>query len=936
MTTQTLDWNEYIETARAVAAEGTVLIENNGVLPFSKGTKLAVFGRIQANYYKSGTGSGGMVAVDHVITIPEALKQTGTVELNAELESIYTAWLKEHPFDEGVGWAAEPWSQEEMPVSSELAKKIAAQTDTALYIVGRTAGEEQDNKDEEGSYRLSKTEEEVLAVLRQNFKKLVVVLNVGNTINMDFIAKYKPDAVLYAWHGGMVGALGTADVLCGKVCPSGRLTDTIAKKIEDYPAFANFGSEERNFYCEDIYVGYRYFETLAPEAVLYPFGYGLSYSTFKTENQNFNCDGQKVTFDVKVTNTGSFTGKHSVLIFANQPQGKLGKPKLVLCSFAKTAELKPSESQILNICVKLNDLASFDDTGKTGNKSCMVLEAGKYNFYSGSDVKNIDFAGSFDLALTIVTEKLSQALTPQVDFERFVPVQKGDKFEVGKELLKTTPNLQVKHRAEALEALKNSYKIEENTSSSYTFSDFAEGKITAQQFLSTLSNDDLSSIVRGEGMGSPKVTPGTAAAFGGVNKHLQSLGVPCGCCTDGPSGLRLDSGNQAFSMPNGTMQACTFNPELITKLYTFTSLELIYNKVDILLGPGMNIHRYPLCGRNFEYFSEDPLITGKFGAAIIRGLHTYGVTGSAKHFCGNNQELKRQEIDSIISERALREIYLKGFEILVKEAGGDVMMTTYGSVNGTWTGSNYDLNTQILRNEWGFKGIVMTDWWANLSEENGAPNKTNFAAMVKAQNDLYMVCSDASANNHGDNTLTSLEKGSLERAELLRCAENILTFLAKSESYKRLQKCGTVVKIINRPDTAEDEVGDITYYTVEDEFVIDLQNVECQKGTSYSFALDVPKPGLFHGEIVGKTESGSVAQVPVTLRANGVSAASFTWNGTNGEWVALEKDLPFFTRYTVAKLYFAQNGLKLKQFSLKRLKDIDPKLMFDVEKINED
>ena len=272
-----------------------------------------------------------------------------------------------------------------------------------------------------------------------------------------------------------------------------------------------------------------------------------------------------------------------------------------------------------------------------------------------------------------------------------------------------------------------------------------KGKI--EDFVAQMTDYDLVCIIRGEGMGSPKVTPGTASAFGGVAPHLKDMGIPCACCADGPSGIRIDTGTKAFSLPNGTLIASTFNTVLTEQLFELLGYEMEKNKVDSILGPGMNIHRHPLNGRNFEYFSEDPVLTGRLASAELKGLRKAGVTGTLKHFCGNNQETHRHEIDSVISERALREIYLKGFEIAVKEGKASSIMTTYGAVNGVWTAGRYDLNTTILREEWNFSGVVMTDWWANINETGNPPDKKNFAAMVRSQNDLYMVCSDSSTNS---------------------------------------------------------------------------------------------------------------------------------------------------------------------------------------------
>lgn len=303
----TLDWNEYTAAARSAVAEGVVLLENNGVLPLKKEENLAVFGRIQEHYYKSGTGSGGMVNVDRVWSIPDGLTECG-ISLNEELRRVYAEWERLHPFDYGVGWGGEPWSQEEMPLDDAVCAAAAGQSAAALCIIGRTAGEEQDATDTEGSYRLTALELDMLKKVRAHFRKMTVLLNVGGIIDMSFVGEVRPDAVLYGWQGGMIGGLGTADVLTGRACPCGRLTDTIAKSVSDYPSSGHFGGTERELYCEDIYVGYRYFETFAPDRVLYPFGYGLSYTGFSlcTEAKS---EAGAVAFDVTVRNIGESGGK---------------------------------------------------------------------------------------------------------------------------------------------------------------------------------------------------------------------------------------------------------------------------------------------------------------------------------------------------------------------------------------------------------------------------------------------------------------------------------------------------------------------------------------------------------------------------------------------------------------------------------------------------
>ena len=904
----TLDWNKYIEASRRAAAEGCVLLKNNGTLPLDKNSSTAVFGRIQNHYYKSGTGSGGLVNVSKVWSIVDGLKELGA-EINSELAETYAKWEEENPYNNGAGWGGEPWSQEEMPVSDELAERIAKSSETALVIIGRTAGEEQDSTLQEGSYLLTATETEMLKTVRRHFKKMAVVLNVGGIIDMGFVEEISPDAVLYAWQGGMVGGLGTADVLLGNVSPCGKLADTIAKSVSDYPSDPYFGGKEKNFYTEDIYVGYRWFETFAKDKVLYPFGYGLSYTKFNINADKTELVVDKIIIDTTVENTGECRGKEVVQVYCGAAQGVLGKPEKVLCGYEKTKELAPGEKQSLHFEIDVNGLASYDDSGVTGHKSCYVLEAGEYKIYVGSDVRSAEEAFGFDIAETRVTEQLTEAYAPVEKFD-IIRNASGQSVQGRAEKISVhTAEFDMdKRRAENLPK-----EIPQTGDMGIKLADVLSGKNTMDEFIGQLSDDDLACIIRGEGMGSPQVTAGTAAAFGGVTESLRNFGIPCGCCDDGPSGMRLDCGTKAFSLPNGTMLACTFNKELIEELFTFTGIEMSANNVECLLGPGMNIHRHPLNGRNFEYFSEDPYLTGTIASAELAGLHKNGVTGTIKHFCGNNQETNRHSIDSVISERALREIYLKGFEIAIKKGGAETVMTTYGSVNGLWTAGAYDLNTTILRGEWGFKGFVMTDWWADINERGKPQDRNNFAAMARAQNDVYMVCADSSQNIHGDNTLASLENGTLTRGELQRCAGNICGYLMRSRAMKRLLGEAEEIEIINRPQDTEDlDSGDVEFHKLDRTAVIPLGDVEAVKGKSFAFALDVAVPGKYRATITASAEGGAVAQVPVTLYTMGSPSGVYTFNGTNGEWASISKEMPLFSRFTACRLYFGQSGITLR------------------------
>lgn len=900
-----LDWNKYLDTAAKMVSEGIVMLKNeNNALPLDTDKEVAVFGRIQFHYYKSGTGSGGMVNVTKVVNILDGLIDNGA-KVNEKLLDTYRKWDKENPFDLGEGWGGEPWSQKEMPLDEGFVKETAKSCETAIVIIGRTAGEEQDNRLEAGSYLLSDDEIEMLTVVRENFKKVVLLLNVGNIIDMTDINRIAPDAVLYVWQGGMTGGKGTADVLTGKVSPSGKLPDTIAYKASDYPSDAYFGREKnRDIYAEDIYVGYRYFETFAKEKVLYPFGFGLSYTEFEIKTEKAEITEGAVKLSVLVKNIGSYKGKEVIEVYCEAPQGKLGKAARVLCGFEKTRELVPQEEQVVEIAVDISKLASYDDSGVTGNKSCYVLEAGEYKFYVGSDVRSAEYACSFEQGEDLVTERLTQSLAPVESFERIKPVCEGGAFSIGREAV---PVSEVDESARRLEKLPK--EIAYTGDKGIKLWDVKNGKNTMDEFIAQLSDYDLSCIIRGEGMGSPRVTAGTASAFGGVSENLNGFGIPAGCCSDGPSGMRLDCGTRAFSLPNGTMIASSFNKELTSELFAFMGLEMAANKVDCLLGPGMNIHRHPLNGRNFEYFSEDPFLTGKMAAAELKGMAGAGVTGTIKHFCANNRETNRHFIDSVVSERALREIYLKGFEIAVKEGGASSVMTTYGRVNGLWTAGNFDLDTVILREEWGFKGFTMTDWWANINVRGKEPDKTDFAAMARAQNDVYMVCPDGEKND--DNTLVALENGGIERCELQRNAANICGFLLHTNALKRAEGIGDTVKVINREDEEQEDDKPVQFYKVDRDITLDLSDVDTKKGTSYSFALDLSNFGIYRVIVTASSTQSELAQIPMTLFNMGTAVGTFTFNGTGGKAVSMEKETPMFSRFTTFRIYFAQNGLDL-------------------------
>lgn len=912
-----LDMERYARLARQAVAEGCVLLENKDqILPLKKGEHVAVFGRMAFHYYKSGLGSGGLVNTRYVTGIMDALKENKEILLDEKLIKIYTDWILENPYDEGQGWGRVPWSQKEMKVTEEMLD-CARDNDVSMIIIGRTAGEDQDNNAKAGSYYLTETEEDMIRRVCEVSKRTVVVLNVGNIIDMRWVKKYQPQAVLYVWQGGQEGGSGVADVLTGKICACGKLPDTIAADINDYPSTANFGDPFKNYYKEDIYVGYRYFETFAKDKVLYPFGYGLSYTTFEIKAKISENTKDKFKVAIVVRNTGNVKGKEVVQVYAKVPQGKLGNPEKKLVGFVKTKELKPGEKEEICIVVSKYDMASYDDSGITGYKSCYVLEEGTYEIFAGSDVRSAEMAGCYEEKFCVV-EKLQESYAPVEKFKRMkaVLMPDGTYQAVTEDVPVRTVDPQKRRKEKMPEEL--AYTGDRG----YKLVDVLDKKVTMDEFVAQIREDDLIAMFRGEGMCSPKVTAGTAAAFGGVTESLRTLGIPVGCCADGPSGIRMDCGTKAFSLPNGTLLGSTFNTKLVGELYEMAGQELRLNKIDSLLGPGMNIHRNPLNGRNFEYISEDPILTGRICAAQVKAMGKWGIGSTVKHFCANNQEVGRSTSDSVISERCLREIYLKGFEIAVKEGGARSVMTTYGSVNGLWTAGSYDLCTTILREEWGFEGIVMTDWWAKANYEGHGPEVSVKAPMIAAQNDLYMVVNDAKANPENDDVEEMLRAGKITLGELQRNASNILRFLIKSPSLLLMTDriCEEELEAMNTKDDDDIDAGSLVSIVSDpetQEIIIDGKLLHPVKGKADVVAVSRCYEGDFIMKFTFKSDLGELAQLSVSVFLDNIHKMTISVQGTNGKWVEESRILNMgFGHNHYIKLYYGADNLEIREIIL--------------------
>ncbi|MBR3928766.1 MAG: glycoside hydrolase family 3 protein [Clostridia bacterium] len=767
---------EISEIARKVAAQSCVLLENNGVLPLKKRDKIAVFGRCQLDWFYVGYGSGGDVNPPYRVNLMEGLENAGVL-FDKEVAETYKAWVNTDANKADHGWWGHwPMSHPEMPLKAELVNAAAGRADTAVVVLGRAAGEDRENTLTPGSFYLTKEEKAMLRIVSDAFKSTVVILDVGSIMDMSWTEEFKEklSAVMIVWQGGMESGNAVADVLTGKVNPSGKLSDTIAKAFEDYPSSKNFGGEQFNNYSEDIFVGYRYFETFKKDRVLYPFGYGLSYTTFSAKPVSFDVKSGEYTVKAQVTNTGKTAGCETVMAWVSAPQGALGKPEKVLAAYAKTADLRPGESEVLTLTFTDKEIASYDDTGRSGFKNAFVLEKGAYRVFASQHL-----AGEFEINETRLVEKTESALNVVDPFERMHALEKDGRIIFEEETVKKG---EVSLKDRILERLPEEIRVTGDRGKRLI--DVSKGEITLDEFIAQLSDEELEALTRGEGaMGSELGVAGNAGAFGGVLESLREKGVPPIITCDGPSGLRL----QKFCslLANGTALACTWDDKLVEELYTHIGKEMVKHKSDIVLSPGLNIHRNPLCGRNFEYFSEDPLLAGKMAAAVIRGVQSQGKSCCPKHFACNNQETKRNTNDSRVSERALREIYLRAFEIAVKEGKPNTIMTSYNKINSVWAHYNYDLVTTVLRKEWCFDGVVITDWWMQKDVSHEFPSIRDNAYRVRAQVDVLMPGNMGHIQKKyvSDGTLleTIGKEGGITRAELQRTAKTVLCFILKNK-----------------------------------------------------------------------------------------------------------------------------------------------------------
>ncbi len=858
-------------------AEGTVLLKNDGMLPLKKGEKIAIFGRCQFEYYKSGSGSGGKVNAPYVTQVYDSIKALNYVEIDDVISKIYRDWIEENPFDFAGGWCL-PSSQKEPVLTNEDIQFAANRSDKAIIIIGRCAGEDKDNKDENGSYLLSNEERELLKKVSSHFKDVCVLLNVGNIIDMKWVNQFDISAVMYIWQGGQDGAEAIAELLCGRRYPSGKLSDTIAHDISDYSSHSSFNEPDDIKYSEDIYVGYRYFETFEREKVLYPFGFGLTYTKFEIKTFSAKTLNDKILLEMSVTNTGTFRGKEVVQVYFEGICKNIDYPARQLIAFEKTGELDPGESQTIQIEINICSMAAYDDIGMTGNKSCYVIDIGEYNIYVGSSVREAEFVYSYKSDEVSVIEKLSPVLLLAAPLDRITGYGTKEKYQ------QISPDvyLPIPEVAEIVQTEDKGIKLD----------DVYNCTASMESFIAQLDDFQLACLSQGEGMNSPKVRPGTGGTFGGLTQALIEFGIPAICVTDATAGLRFDNGDEATSLPIGTMLACTWNEPLVKELYTYEGMEAYANRIDGLLGPGVNIHRHPLCGRNFEYLSEDPYLSGIIGSGICEGLSKAGISPTVKHFSANNKEANRKTVNMIISERALREIYLKPFEIIVKAGKTKMLMTAYNQINGIFCSSNFDLNTRVLRDEWGFEGVVITDWWpkTGFDSEGNAVDRKDFP--IKAQNDVFMV--NANAEIAAGDVIEAMKTGMISRGELQRNAANICKFIMTTPAFERYLQ--------------GEEIG-VKANVITDELLKFVESKILKSGEKVNIKID--KSGEYAVEIIYSTTQSELMQIPIHLYINNVSAGLYVVNGTEGNVSSSNVSLFLIRGNNEFKLEFIDNNIDM-------------------------
>lgn len=792
---------EHLSTLRALAPECMVLLKKNGDFPLSAPCKVALYGAGARETIKGGTGSGD-VNVRHYVTVEEGLENAGfTVTTKAWMDGYKAA--KEaviQGFYEGIAKEAKELGKSvflvgmgRTPAEPQYELPIEGDGDVCIYVLSRNSGEGADRPGGEGDYLLTADEVRDILACAEKYPKFMLVLNVGGPVDISPVLDQVENVLLLSQLGSVTGD-AFADVLLGKANPSGKLTTTWAK-ADDIMAFGDFAERDDTRYKEGVFVGYRYYDAAGIKP-LFPFGFGLSYTEFAEDCMGFSVENGLVSIEVKIRNTGRFPGKETAQLYCSAPDGKLVKPLRELGGYAKTRELAPGESETLVLNLPLENLASWDE-----ENDCWLLEQGEYLFSIGAMP-----IGVVSLDGPVTSDALSHS-GGDADFEDWKP-------QIARRIPEGLPCIQVS--ASSLGRIGH-YDSEKTPRDHIGLEDLSDFSIRELATVCAGKHSDA------EGMAA--IIGNSASRLAGGAGETASVAAEKGYGTivmaDGPAGLRLatkyietEDGQEgldtdAFSsilnilppeirqlihmklqlneekaktntvlyhyasaIPIGTALAQAWNLAVAEACGDLVGEEMERFGANVWLAPALNIHRSPLCGRNFEYYSEDPLISGKTAAAMTRGVQKHEkCTVTIKHYACNNQETNRYGSNSVVSQRALREIYLKGFEICVKEAAPKALMTSYNLLNGTHTANRGDLIQTVLRGEWGFEGIVMTDWGTTNDKFNlGVYGASNPALCIKAGNDLMM----SGSKEDVDGILSGIKNGIITRAELEACAGRIL------------------------------------------------------------------------------------------------------------------------------------------------------------------
>ena len=769
---------EHQEEVRRLAGECMVILENDGVLPLQAGTKkIALFGTGARHTIKGGTGSGD-VNVRENISIAQGLEHAG-------FKFVTEGWLDQ--YDRLYADAQEA----EQP---EITEADVKEADAAIYVISRNSGEGKDRRAEKGDYYLSDRELQNIRFMTEHYKNCIVLLNVGGVIDLTSLKAIEGvQAIMLVGQTGNMGGYAVADVLTAKTIPSGKLTDTWARSYEDYPSSATFSHRDGNlddeYYSDGIYVGYRYFDTFGVMP-LYCFGYGKSYTEFEIKTMNVTADEKQVQVEVEVTNIGDkYPGKEVVQVYYSAPDGIMEKPTQELAGFAKTKLLAPGEKDVVTITFATTDMASFD-----AYDAAWVMEEGEYTIRVGNSSRNTEAVAVIDLDEQVTTLQLKRLMRDTIavrELHHMIPIFDIE-FDFGVPAIPFRIMLQAENFKKELveyEVMRRTL-MDKRKDEVLTLEDVKAGNATLDELTAQLTVEEMAELCvgterkNGDGnvIGSASsCVPGAAGDT--TSSLLETRKVPNLIQADGPAGLRLET--PCTAIPIATTLAQSWDMDLIHRMGELVGEEMKQLHVDLWLAPGMNIHRNPLCGRNFEYYSEDPVLTGLCAATETKGVQSQKRKGTTiKHFAGNNQEDNRMFTNAHISERALREIYLKGFEIAVKTAQPYAIMTSYNLINGVHSANNYDMLQNIARDEWGFEGLVMTDWYTSqdttemgMVSPSGKYTHSSSVQCIKAGNDLQMP----GCQQNVDDIVEAVNEGKeITKADLQRCAKHILSVVLKT------------------------------------------------------------------------------------------------------------------------------------------------------------